>query len=66
MHEDKIEQFRQQLASMSLEQIMCLEAKLWDERTLNFEMLKSCDLFRQAKERYSVDNICKTWESGNP
>lgn len=52
-----LEAFKQLLATMPVEQILCHEARLWDERVLNFEMLKACDEIRQHKEKYSMKDV---------
>lgn len=59
----KLELFKELLATMTIEQIMCHEARLWDERVENFEMLKACDEIREAKERYSPENVYKHFDA---
>ena len=60
---NKVELFKELLATMKIEQIVCYEARLWDERVENFEMLKACDEIRQAKERYSPEAIYKHFDA---
>lgn len=62
-NDKKLEAFRQVLATMPLEQVLCHEAVLWEERVLNFELLKACDERRQALERFAPENIAKTYEN---